>query len=269
MSLSSFDSPRNTLTWAKEAINELDAICSAFLGTSQNFQEIRQFDADTKENVLKVVAAKKLPHGIARKATEALSNIRHSFDQSVYAACRAIGQTPKDSIYFPWADSPADLEYRLGKVSRPGKQQKIKIPPELWPVLRGFEPYRRSDTYAGGDDLVRELARVANRKHTVALNFRGEVAGIKFPSFSGSMDSGESFRLRMPNWDSVNNEIEIARYPLGIKTDYNYSLNLYVALDESAPLYGVPVSSALGTFLAKAQAVLDVLEQETIKIMGD
>jgi hypothetical protein len=255
------------LAWASEAIDELKAGCNEFL-QQKNFREVRDFDSEAGENVLKIVLVSKLPKSIPRKATEALSNLRHSFDQALFAACCAIGKRPKDSIYFPWSETPTDLEYRLGAKAKPSKVPKSKIPPELWPVLRAFEPYGRSDTHTGGDDVIRALAQIANRKHTVSLNFSGSVAGGSYPSFKGDVPAGKTFSLKAPHWDTVKNEIEIARFPEELKTDYNYRLALYVAFDEAVPLRGLPLVESLTAFAAKAQSIVDGLEGEAAKIAG-
>jgi hypothetical protein len=226
--------------------------------------EVREHDPERRQNILKVVAIAKIPRDVARKATDALSNIRHSFDQSIYAACRAIGKSPKDSIYFPWADSPTDLEYRLGAKVKPGKVPKIKIPPELWPRLRSFEPYGRGDSYSGGNDAIRKLAQIANRKHTVNLTFSPTVGHIRAPSFAGAGD----LALLVPNWDPVKNEIVIARFSPEISSDYKYTLRADVAFDEPILPPGIPVLPALRFFLAKAQAVREGLEAEARKITG-
>lgn len=261
-SSSHFDSAIEVLDWAGEAIQELKVIHDAFFN-SGNFRELREFDADASQNILKVKLVSKLPSSIPRKATEALLHIKHSFDRSLYAACLAIGKLPKGNLYFPWAESPDDLEYRLGAKAKAGKVPKLIIPKELWDVLRGFEPYGRSDAYTGGNNLIRELAKIANRKHTLRLNFSAEVGGIEYPAFSGPMTGPATFEMCKPHWDTVKNEVIIAKFPSSLQTDYKYALHLGIAFNEAPPLKGKNLIAALNDFLTKAQTVLERLSRET------
>lgn len=267
MSSHHFASAIEMLDWARDAIHELKISCDAFFNAN-NFREVREFDADSNQNVLKIVLVSKLPQSIPRKANEALLNIRHSLDRSIYAACTAIGHPPKDSIYFPWADSPTDLDYKLGAKAKPGKTPKIRVPIELWDVLRELEPYGRSDAYAGGHNFIRELAKIANRKHTIRLNFGAAVSGIDFPSFSGSMKGPAKFELGNSRWDTMKNEIVLARFPSSIETDYKYTLHMYVAFNESPPLKGANLIGALSDFLTYAQTVLVRLQGKAETIVG-
>jgi hypothetical protein len=262
---SPFDSPREVLGWAREGISELDASCRAFLNT-ENYRSVREIDPETGQELFKVVCIAEMPVAIRRKATESLSNIRNAFDQALFAACCAIGKHPKESIYFPWAESPVDLEHRLGaKNSKPGKIPKI--PPELWPKLRSFEPYRRGDTYSGGEDGIRALAQIANRKHTVRLNFSANVTQVQLGIYIDVLTEGQSYENPgNPTWDSVKNEIVLARYTPGAKCETKCSLHLYVAFDESAPLKGAPALDALDAFATKAQSVIDGLERTAAEI---
>lgn len=256
---SAFDSPCEVLNWAREGIEELKSSCRAFLD-AQNYKEVRQLDADSGEEILKVVrVGKKMPVSIPRKATETLSNTRNTFDQALFAACCAIGKRPRESIGFPWAQTPDDLEHRLGaKNTKPGKIPKI--PPEFWPVLRTFEPYPRSKSYSGGNNLIRLLAQIANRKHTIKLGFSSAISRLDLEIDVEVLTVGQSYEsLSRAVWDMVKDEIVIARYAPGSKTDTKYSLQMYVALNEAPPLQGMPIIEGLSVFAAKAQSVIEGL----------
>jgi hypothetical protein len=149
-----------------------------------------------------------------------------------------------------------------------GKKANTKIPPELWPVLRRLEPYGRSDGDAKGDDRIRELAQIANRKHTVKLTCGVNVRGVEYKNLE-LQAAGGSFSLPTPTWDAVKNEVVIARFTPDVEVRYNYAVNGYVALDEAGPLKGVDVVAALKLFSAKARAVLDSLEQEVAILAGE
>jgi hypothetical protein len=257
------------LRWADEAIEELDASCGAFFN-KDNFGEVREFDAKTNLITLKIVLTGAIPSAVRRKIAEALNSIRHSFDQSLFAACWAItGSKPKQSIYFPWATDPIDLQKRLDPSTRikPGKTAKSpSIPPDLWPILSSFEPYGRGNSYPGGDDTIRTLAQISSeRKHTIRLSCGVNVDGFQPGSYS-SKGRG-SLSIFAPRWDPVKNEIKISEFSPNVQTDYKYQLYGYIALDEPA-MKGANVIEALGVFKAKAQSVLEGLEGEVRRITG-
>ena len=172
-------------------------------------------------------------------------------------------------MYYPWANTPMDLEHRLGATSKGGKPgRKGKIPPELWPVLRSLEPYGRGDGYSGGDDLVRELAKAGNRKHTIRLAFSVQVTGTHIDEITNRSGGSISFFV-FPQWNPVKNELVVAEVSPELTVDYRYELtNPHIAIDEAPPLKGIPVIEALRHFLANAQTVLERLELEVVGIIG-
>lgn len=264
--LSHFDSPREVIGWAEEGVDELDAACRAFF-REDVFRKVTEFDEGTNQNIVKLKIIKSIPTNIARLTTEALNNLRHSFDQSVYAACRMLGKPTSKHLYFVWAESPADLDGGLGKpISRTNKTPQI--PPELWPKLRTFEPYPRGRTYPGGNDLIRGLAKIANRKHTVRLDFAPDPTSVNYPSVTGAwkVEPGQTFRFPKPAWDAVKNEMILAVVPAGLKIHNDAIVAFNVAFDEAKPLKGYPIVPALREFLAKAKAVCEGLEREATRI---
>lgn len=68
MSSHHFASAIEMLDWARDAIHELKISCDAFFNAS-NFREVREFDADTSQNILKIVLVSKLPQSIPEKQT--------------------------------------------------------------------------------------------------------------------------------------------------------------------------------------------------------
>jgi hypothetical protein len=113
------------------------------------------------ENFLKVKIKQKLPYNLRMRATDALTNLRHSFDQSLFAALKLLDPALKKTVYFPWARSPTDLNHLL---------KSRAIDERLWKAIRDVEPYSRGADFDGGDDLIRALAQLANGKHTVGLD---------------------------------------------------------------------------------------------------
>src|SRR5689334_16430313 len=160
-----FESPSNVLDWADEGIRELHAACGAYFHRD-SFREVTEFDAESGQNIVKVVGGHKLPSGVARKATEALSNIKNCFDQTIYSAVWAVrGKRPKDSLYFPWSE--------LG----PGKVETVFRP------LASDRPDRRVDGLIKAVLDVGEgfgcLPRNATGQFVAAHNLNDVLAGLR------------------------------------------------------------------------------------------
>lgn len=254
--------PNETLSWSRKAINEFDSLCRDFF-RQPNIQSITEFDAKSGLNEAKFVLMTDLPADAPRKVTEALVNTRHSFDQSLYAAIRALGITPVHDVYFPWTASPKDLQRRLEGTVNKGSNV-LKIPKVLWPTLGSFEPYGRSDRHTGGDNMIRAMAKVANRKHTVRLTFDLIARSAGNVNISGD----GPIQVLHPRWNPVKKQVVVARFGDHAKlNDYGY-INVGIVFDEAGPLQNTPVLTALRRFLAKAEAVAEALEKETARVIG-
>ncbi|MBL8658597.1 MAG: hypothetical protein JNM75_02440 [Rhodospirillales bacterium] len=253
-----------TLCWADEAIKELSKESARYLNQARS--SIHR-DADSVDELHKLTLPSHIPAVIRRKLMEALGLIKNSFDQSVVAAIRAVrgDAATKGTVYFPWADSPTDLDHRLGAAKRSGRTVSNcpKIPPDLWPVLRSFEPYRTGNSYPGGNDLVREMAHIANRKHTVRL--------LLLPSVAGGVINVNRMTLSGPgffgnfSWDPVKNELIFGRLPRDSECDYNAHIALHIAFDEPGFLLQKPIIYSLHMFAAKAKEVADTLSLESTR----
>lgn len=246
--LTVFEPSKKAINWAQEALVELDQIARDFFNrqTGQLFTEL---DAQTGEKVWKARLAEPFPEAFGRKATEALNNTRHAFDQSVYAACSLFKQTGNRSINFPWAANPTDLQRLM---------ERRGIPEELWDAIRKHEPYPRSDAYAGGDDIIRALATIANNKHTVGIAVIGHVASMAGPDFRGHSIGG--IRMGPRAWDPVKNEVELLRYRGDADVYGECRLDFHVVLHDARLPGPVDAAQALTLFKNKGLAVLKSLE---------
>lgn len=256
--LPAFDAARKSIAWANEGIQEIDAVLGRFFAHVKTV-EVTEVDPNTGHNCFKVKLNERIPADVERKAFEALQHARNSFDQSLFAACVAISKRPKNDIHFPWRTGPVDLERTL-------THKNCRIPVEFWDVLRKHEPYGRSQTYTGGDDAVRELARIANRKHTIGISVAGYIHGGRLPDVHGSKLS--FLTMPAPRWDAVKNEMTLVIYSGDVEIKNNYSFAFSVVFNETASLKNIPVGAGLKMFASKAKGALEDLEREAKKIVG-
>jgi hypothetical protein len=258
-----FAPPQKHIEWGEEAFSDGERIFQGFFGNKDNFPCVREKDPETGGVRGRVYLANPLPDGLERKLTEIVNNARHSFDQSLFAACAAIGKPVNDG-HFPWAINPTDLD----KWKLVGKHpSKPKIPPELWDVLRSHEPYYGGDNYTGGNNIIRELAALANSKHTIGI-----VAGMALPRMTVrdlNLRTAPGFQFLGGPWDSVKNEGIIWRDPTGqAEISANYQITFHVRFDVPPPLGAVDASAAARDFLDKAQRVLKDLKQRAREVRG-
>jgi hypothetical protein len=251
---SAFVSPRELLGWAKEAIDEIDAVCRAFFEGNPGTHVIEPYSEPGYE-LYKFRLTRPLPLAVARKATEALNNIRLSFDQAYLSGLRACGvSVAAKTLHFPWAQDPADLERRLGEV-----------PESLRPIFRGVQPYPRGNAYPGGNDDIRAMAQISGRnKHIARVAFSARVVGIRLPDFTIGCEAPAAgkFDFFRPRWDSVNNEMVIARFPAGsTNAKDNYTIAFDVVFDETSPVFKKDVIDSLELFLGAAHSFVDSFEQ--------
>ena len=238
---SAFAAADDSLHACRESIKELSELTSQFFSGPIAALD-RRIDPHTGEEVQYVVFTADIPRAFRRKATEALTSARHSFDQSLYAAHGLLTGSPRKSIYYPWARTPVDLEGLL--VSR-------KIPEQLHATIRAHAPYFEGENYAGGDDLIRGLAQIANNKHTVGLAVDFNVAGLVYPDVRAT----GSLSMLGTVWDAKRREAELMRWRGDIEMNgpFRFAFNLSLS-DRSLPA-PVNLADSLERFRQSAETV--------------
>lgn len=253
---SCFSVARDHICWACQAIEELRLEEQHYL-QSGIWEVINTLDSDTGENVQKVRLVRDPPRQMARRATEALNNVRHAFDQATFAACSVVGKSSKAKLYFPWAQDPGDLDTLL---------RRRKLDPRLWDAFRSQEPYPTSRDHSGGDDVVRALARLANSKHTVGLSVDGDVSLPFVPGFSGDV-SGD-LRILIPKWDYVKKEADLLRWTGGVQALVTVHTDFNLILSDTGLPHAVPLVGGLERFASKASSFVETIQAKSFEIVA-
>jgi hypothetical protein len=246
-----FAKVQRDLDWANSALAEGDSAFRAFLSDPRNFARVTEIDRKTAERVEKIKMVQPLPTDVERKLTEAMTLTRHSFDRSLNAACAAIGLCVE--INYPWADNPCpSLTWRL----QHKKTGHDIVPRVLWDTIRAHEPYPASDSYSGGDTLIRQMSTYANRKHSIGYAVRGQIVSMSNHFIGGDFSAGDS--VPFPTWDSVRNEVELLRTTSSkahVGQDCKFAFE--VTFDGAPPVGAITAGRAMRLFIDKAQDVLD------------
>lgn len=222
-----------------------------FCANTNNCGFIHEFEPETGYTAFKWRMFNPLPRIFRRKATDSLLYARHSFDQAIFAACNAFDPTIRKSIYFPWSKDPTDLDNLL---------KRRKIPEQFWGAITAQEPYSRSDTYPGGDDLIRGLASVANRKHTVGLAAQVNIAEA---TNSVMNITGKTKRIVLggSTWDTLKNEVVLGIYEgQNPNMGNDAEIRFQVLLKDSYLPHPVDALFGLNSFVIAAQSNLKLLK---------
>ncbi|WP_139350580.1 hypothetical protein [Rhodanobacter sp. B04] len=247
-----FAESKQSVKWANDAINELHESATAFF--KGNVTEIiTQVDTQTGENIQKLRLKVPFPDGFSRKTTEALTNIKHAFDQAVFASQSAIGISNSKSN-FPWSQNPSDLEHRIRKIDE-----------RLRDAISKHEPYSRSDSYSGGNDVIRGLASLANNKHTVGLSVDTRISTSNIPDVSGNVTS---LSINHPRWDTEKNEAELIRWKGDANVSRNHRFGFQIIFQDTVLPHPVNIIDGLRAFANKADAVIESLQARCLEIVA-
>jgi hypothetical protein len=246
---SEFAPAQDSVSWAEDAVEELSRRAGIYF-ESDVASVVREFDAETGENVQKLKITQPLPKELRRRATEALNNCKHAFDQATFAARNLTSGRSNKSVYFPWSSNPTDMKRLL---------ENRGIDQRLWDVFAAHEPYPRGDTYPGGDDVIRTLATMANDKHTVGLTINGHISRAAMPRIIGR--SIQRMLIQWPRWDPVNNEAELARWIGEADVGDDYRFGFEIAFKDARLAQPVNAVDALEVFSGKAKAVVEDLQR--------
>lgn len=245
-----FQEPQETIRWAEEALAELKNDFSKFRNRKPAKMSL-DFDRGTGENIISLELILPVPRSLRRKATEALIHARHSFDQSTFAAQSALGYEPKGSVNYPWASNPTDLRRLM---------ENRKIDPRIWPTVEDHHPYKTSSNYDGGNDLIRVLATIANKKHSVGLTVAGRTGAHTVPV--GILMNSESFKVSAGSWDLANGKVEIVRWKGAKELGHKYGVESEICIQDARLPRAINALDALSQFVTHASHVCDTLRAE-------
>lgn len=249
-----FAAPEKSIRWAKDAVEQLQAGFSQY---PQHFEGRfeNHFDVLSGRNIHKFHLEHKPPEKMEKDTTEAILNAKNAFDQTVYSGSMIIlGRPPKGNSYFPWRQSPKDLEWYITNT----KQREI--PEALWDTLRAHEPYPVSSEYSGGNSLVRGIAELANNKHTIGLSC---VASCK-PWATEIYEAGPDYIFKPQPWNDEKKELILGSCDPTSNNRVKYGVKVDVALDVDGELRGHSAVILLRQFVAKAEQVLADIKAVTL-----
>lgn len=150
-----FGASCDSLRWAREQVDSADAAIDGFFLDYETVPSKVETDPRTNEKVLKVQLKKPIPDSFCRDVSSAITIAKRSFDQSLHAACEALGKPVKKAFY-PWSQTLNELNKNL---------RKREVSSFLHEVIRRQTPYYGDPANRDSVPDMRAMANLANRGH--------------------------------------------------------------------------------------------------------
>jgi hypothetical protein len=212
---SSLQSPRITLSDAKDYIEEFKAAEAAFFETEPYQLMIEPDPLYPGRRLQYLRLAKPLPRRISVRAGDAAKTLRVALDHLGASVAWAIGKSGKKAN-FPFGDTAAELENRRTTNSK-------QLPKEIFDLMIAFKPYE------GGNDALWWLNKLANdAKHENPIRAVLFASRLTYQCPGISLDVGPAQQAHtIP--DRIKASAPIAReIPFGIASPTGEK-NAYVA----------------------------------------
>ncbi|NOU03304.1 MAG: hypothetical protein HOO94_06620 [Novosphingobium sp.] len=202
--MSEFDEVRQQIDWAESRIESARVEIARYI-QDDAFRLQEDVNPQTGEHVRKIVLVKDVPISVKGNLRNAVVDLKHSFDMTLHAATRALGNSRFDKN-FPWADSPMSVRGIVDKWQCKANTAVAQaIIDEIWRQ----EPYATGEGYTGGDDLAREIAKMANNKHSIGIGASAQISSISIGKIH--IDNARSFSL-FQGWNPKKKEMVLSRH---------------------------------------------------------
>lgn len=258
--LDRFADARDSLKWAREEIQHLkDAIDAHTAACKVTFAP--EFDRNMKAEVFKAKFTQGDTSEVRKRVSHALTHTRNAFDQITFAASSALSPRTvgKPKVNFPWClNQKGDFDARAAK-----------IPTELREVFFAQQPYATGQAYPGGDDVIRELATIVNRRHDLGVRSSPGIHNIRCNQIT---ITGEDFSFfPEPRWDPKKQEMALGYTFGGAQLHIDYcEVTLNITLSETIGVNacrGINVTTLAEAFAGKAERVLSEISDKVLAIL--
>jgi hypothetical protein len=197
---------------------------------------------------------RKIPDSWADVAVEAIEALRSALDQCGYAVAVRAGVAAPKNAYFPFADTPAELDANV-------KGRCKDLPPEISSLFRSFDSQER------GNYPLWALNKLCNaNKHRLLMpvGISSGNAGVNRMKMAGSSSGG--VRVFTPTFDREKKQIVLAKIDAGSHFEYDVNLSFFVAFDDFNGVKGGPAFGILDAIAGEVDRVLRATEAECRRI---
>ncbi|MBW9054908.1 hypothetical protein [Rhizobium mesosinicum] len=252
-----FTSPRKLIAWAE---TDIDKGFDLFLAWAQENITCSIEPGQSADETIMRFSSESLPEEIERCCHNASNHVRHAFDQATYSLMTVINSNFAGDAYFPWSTTPADMR---------GKLNRLGVPSDYQTLFAQFQPYNTGEAYEGGDNTLRDFAKVANpNKHraVIAFNPAALIARMDVQLIPGVEHNGTIEVMSGPIPFGVDCDIASFRGVWGksITTDFE----IFPVFAGSQYLDREPIFDVLAYARSRALAVVDAFAEATSQLNG-
>lgn len=239
-----FASIERDIAWAESLVDRAEAMADEHV-SKNNFKWIDETDPDTGIRLIRLKMVSPPPEETWHLLRNALLDLKHSFDRSIYAAAQHQGFT-KFRSNFPWCDTADNLEKKIEEMRA---HSKAPLPADIEKVITDLNPVWIEPRIVSDHNVVRELANLANRKHDVGI---AAVPHVRPSHFNLDM-AFNTTRLFGP-WDLERGEMVIAEIPPdGYASISNVAFEVPLRFFKGEEFFEVPAIAATRIFAAAAR----------------
>ncbi|MBS1060771.1 hypothetical protein [Gluconobacter sp. Dm-44] len=254
---SAFAAPTERLEWVEGALKEMDQCLREFFIDNKTVYRT-DFDPDTGESIYIASLPANIPSLAARKATEVINLVKETFDQCISSAQKSLGHPNfRDrKIGFPWGTDATQVE---ANIRQKGIDERFRE------VIFSHNPHFVGDDRNSADNYIRNIAQLANVKHTVGLAVRGDIESVTTPSIH--IKSAKSFKILIPRWSFDKNEAELIRYIGDIDIKNKYKIIYTVIFSDTKFIQPVNAMKGLLFFAQLANSLNESLKIKCAEIL--
>jgi hypothetical protein len=246
-----FQSPRILINRGRHHIEEANTRAAAFF-KGRPYTKVIDFDPDTNKDLHKIRLTSQIPSEISAIVRDAADNLRSALDHAMYsAAVCLVGGAPKDTG-FPISKDANGVRGELRSKRLSGN------PPEIVPLLTGFEPHETGNPLLWGLNQIRN----SNTHRIIVPVGAASLAGqIAINYFFGDAEFGHS------RWDPAKNELEFMRTSHGSSYQYKVNVTFYAAFGNVEAVRGKDAMSLLRDIASEVERIISAVETETERLL--
>lgn len=249
--MSAFNEVREQINWAETRIEAARIEIARYIGT-EAFRFVQDVDTKTGEQVRKIVLVKDVPMSIKGQLRNAVVDLKHAFDMSLHAAATSFRVCRFDKN-FPWAETPSGVRAKIASWQR---DHKSCLPDPIIDEIWRQEPYGTGQGYSGGEDLTREVAKMANNKHSIGIGATAQIQTVSFTNIE--VINAQSFTL-MEAWNPKKKELVLSRH-IGLVRYDDPAVTGNVVFERVGRLGPLPAVPTAMAFLERAKLCVDGFE---------
>lgn len=245
-----FETAAKSINFARICIEMARIEAQAYL-RNHAFAHVIEKDSETGELVAKIKLISPPPDELEGHFRTAILETKHSFDMILNAAARAF-RYYQFKRNFPWADTRTGVEEIL---KRRQDKDDGRLPKALIDEILRHEPFATGKIPTEGNVLIRDIAKMANNKHSVGITAKAAIT-----SFGLNIDHlipNNGAVTFFSGWNPKKKELEFIRLSGDAYGSFDKpKIAGDIFFDRAGPIGEIPAHIVATMFLEKAEVAL-------------